>query len=207
MQVSKHSLKTRPYLGPTSLVPDLSLLMANAGRVRPGQLVLEPFVGTGSLAIAAAELGAVVLGSDIDIRVLRGKQGRNLFTCFAHYGIGVPELIRADNSMRYGGWCACAWQRFERAVCMEDGCRCYREQPMFHAVICDPPYGVRAGARKSGVEKREPITITADKRADIIPATSVYEAVDVSAHSVDALSTKHRNTATISSCACVCVRR
>lgn len=101
MQVSKHDLKKRPYLGPTSLVPDLSLLMANAARVQPHQLVLEPFVGTGSLAIAAAELGAVVLGTDIDIRVLRGKQGRNLSSCFAHYGLGKPELLRADNSLRY----------------------------------------------------------------------------------------------------------
>jgi hypothetical protein len=50
---------------------------------------------------------------------------------------------------------------------------------MFHSIICDPPYGVRAGARKSGVEKREPLVIAPEQRASIIPATSTYAAVDV----------------------------
>jgi hypothetical protein len=50
---------------------------------------------------------------------------------------------------------------------------------MFHSIICDPPYGVRAGARKSGVDKREPLVISPEQRASVIPATSTYAAVDV----------------------------
>ena len=35
----------------------------------------DPFVGTGSILVAAAHLGDVTLGADIDIRVVRdGKQ-------------------------------------------------------------------------------------------------------------------------------------
>ena len=41
-------------------------LTANAGRVSKGDLVLDPFCGTGSLLLAAASLGADVIGSDID---------------------------------------------------------------------------------------------------------------------------------------------
>ena len=40
-------------------------------QVRKGNLVFDPFAGTGSILIAAAHLGANTLGSDIDIRVLR----------------------------------------------------------------------------------------------------------------------------------------
>lgn len=40
-------------------------------QVRKGNLVFDPFAGTGSILIAAAHLGAYTLGSDIDIRVLR----------------------------------------------------------------------------------------------------------------------------------------
>jgi len=44
--------------------------------VRRGDLVYDPFVGTGSQLVAAAHLGALTLGADIDVRVLRdGKRG------------------------------------------------------------------------------------------------------------------------------------
>jgi tRNA G10 N-methylase Trm11 len=47
-----------------------------APQVRRGDLVYDPFVGTGSLLVAAAHLGALTLGADIDVRVLRdGKRG------------------------------------------------------------------------------------------------------------------------------------
>ena len=51
-------------------------------QVRKGQLVFDPFAGTGSILIAAAHLGAHTLGTDIDIRVLRdGKTASNGQAC------------------------------------------------------------------------------------------------------------------------------
>lgn len=51
------SLRTRKFIGNTSMDPTLSMLMANQAMVRPGDLVLDPFVGTGSLLVAAAKYG------------------------------------------------------------------------------------------------------------------------------------------------------
>lgn len=50
---------------------------------------------------------------------------------------------------------------------------------MFDAIICDPPYGVRAGGRKSGGRKLlkgvvAPYTVPDDKRTDHIPSTGAY---------------------------------
>lgn len=50
---------------------------------------------------------------------------------------------------------------------------------MFDAIICDPPYGVRAGGRKSGGRKLlkgvvEPYTVPDDKRLGHIPSTAPY---------------------------------
>lgn len=50
---------------------------------------------------------------------------------------------------------------------------------VFDAVICDPPYGVRAGGRKSGGRKLlkgvvDPYTVPDDKRRDHIPSTAPY---------------------------------
>lgn len=51
----------------------LSLLMANHAQVKPGDLILDPFVGSGSLLIAAAQFGGYVLGTDIDYLMLHAK--------------------------------------------------------------------------------------------------------------------------------------
>ena len=49
---SKYNLKKRPYLGPTSMDHELAFMMANQGLVQPGDWVYDPFVGTGSIAVA-----------------------------------------------------------------------------------------------------------------------------------------------------------
>ena len=50
-------------------------------QVKRGHLVFDPFVGTGSILVAAAHFGAQTIGADIDIRVVRdGKSS----ICIAH---------------------------------------------------------------------------------------------------------------------------
>ena len=56
-------------MGSTSLLRCLTLPWLV--QVRRGSLVFDPFVGTGSILVAAAALGARTLGADIDVRVLR----------------------------------------------------------------------------------------------------------------------------------------
>lgn len=51
----------------------LSLLMANQAQVKNGSLVLDPFAGTGSLLVAAAQFGGYVYGTDIDYLMLHGR--------------------------------------------------------------------------------------------------------------------------------------
>lgn len=53
--------------------PQLSFLMANQALVKKGDIVMDPFVGTGSLLVAAANFGAYVMGTDIDYLMLHGK--------------------------------------------------------------------------------------------------------------------------------------
>lgn len=53
--------------------PQLSLLMANQAKVVNGDIILDPFVGSGSLLVAAAHFGGFVFGSDIDYLMLHGK--------------------------------------------------------------------------------------------------------------------------------------
>lgn len=175
--VDQQTLKRRAYIGPTSMESEMALLMSNMALVQPHDLVIDPFVGTGSVLIPCATHGAVCFGTDIDIRVLLGTgvgvSGAgssaddatrvNVVSNFKQYNLPLPELLRADNSMSP----------------LVDRC-----QDMFDAVVCDPPYGIRAGARKSGrkrSKKGEDAATVSEKTklANYIPPTQPYAAEDV----------------------------
>lgn len=73
-------------------------------QVRRRGLVLDPYVGTGSILVAAAARGAYTMGSDIDVRVL--KQGKkcsrtgkqvDIYSNYEQYGLQYPVgLVRMD---------------------------------------------------------------------------------------------------------------
>ncbi|CAM6108617.1 unnamed protein product [Calypogeia fissa] len=159
--VVKYELSRRKYLGPTAMDAEISLLMANQALVQRGKLVYDPFVGTGSILVGAAHYGAMTMGADIDIRVIRDGKGpdRNVWSNFKQYDLPQPlGLIRADNNLR-------PWRPDLSEV--------------FDAIICDPPYGVRAGGRKSGGRRvlngtKDPYIISEAKRHDHIPSTAPY---------------------------------
>lgn len=100
-----YQLKSRTYLGPTAMDAEMAFLMANQAMAKPGKLIYDPFVGTGSILVAAAHFGAMTMvnfvhflfsncfdeeydllfcviyafvntqGADIDIRVVRDGKG------------------------------------------------------------------------------------------------------------------------------------
>lgn len=55
--VGTFALNLRPFVGTTAMNALCAHLSANAAQVKPGQRVLDPFCGTGSLLVAAAYLG------------------------------------------------------------------------------------------------------------------------------------------------------
>lgn len=143
----KYDLKKRNYIGPTSLDHYLAFIMSNLGHVKKGSLVFDPFVGTGSILVAMAHLGAICMGGDIDARVLRGemhagcraiKEKRGIFENFRIYGLPRPEIIRMDNHLV---------DRHLHRISVTNLVDGY-----FDAIVTDPPYGIRAGAKKSGME-------------------------------------------------------
>ena len=74
---------------------------------RTGGIVYDPFCGTGSILVAAAHFGAMTMGSDIDIRVIRhGKTDKktgdkvDVWTNFKDYKMPAPVgLFRFDLHM------------------------------------------------------------------------------------------------------------
>ena len=150
--MERFNLKHRKFLGPTSMDAELSFVMTNFGQVQNGSVVLDPFVGTGSILLSCALRGAYCIGTDIDIRVLRGRSlEENIFSNFDQFNLPRPEILRTDNAF-YS--------------------RHFRYHPPFYdAIICDPPYGIRAGARKTGSRLETPRPIADKHRHDHIAQT------------------------------------
>ena len=127
--INDYSLKRRDYISTTSMDSELALLTANISLAGPGKIFYDPFVGTGSFPIACSHFGATTMGSDIDARTVRGKEGRDIRTNFRQYGL------------------------FDKYL---DGFICdlthspLRVGNFLDGIICDPPYGVREGLRVLG---------------------------------------------------------
>lgn len=142
--IQVHSLKKRQFIGNTSMDAQLAIIMANQAQVKLGDMVLDPFVGSGSLLVAAAHFGAFVWGSDIDYLMLHGRTrptrvGQKIRT--------KDESIRG-NMRQYG-----TESRYLDVVVSDFSLHNWKPGLKFDAIITDPPYGVREPTEKIGIEK------------------------------------------------------
>ncbi|KAJ2149605.1 hypothetical protein IWW43_004177 [Coemansia sp. RSA 1935] len=132
--IDRFDVKKRKYLGNTTMDAELSLLMANQAQAQNGMFVYDPFVGTGSFLLTCAHFGACTVGSDIDGRQIRGTAG---------FKRGV-DGIRA-NLAQYN-----VESRVIDTAVFDASRNPWRPGPLFDAIVTDPPYGVRAGAKRQG---------------------------------------------------------
>ncbi len=83
----------RPFFQPGSMDPLEARAIANLAGARPGVRVVDPMCGTGGLLLEAGLLGAEVVGSDVQRKMIYGTR-RN----FRHYLEGEWSVLRADVS-------------------------------------------------------------------------------------------------------------
>ncbi|WRT63816.1 uncharacterized protein IL334_000741 [Kwoniella shivajii] len=166
---TSHDVKNRAYYGNTSMDSHMGFLMAGQALPAPGKLIYDPFVGTGSMLYAVAHWGAYVLGSDIDGRQIRGKmKGKEV----------KPGILRAAE--QYG-----IEDRFIDCLTYDVTRSPIRTGGWVDAIITDPPYGVRAGAKRTGRKeggkplREEPYLLPdgtySHKREDYLPPSRPYE--------------------------------
>ncbi|XP_070392050.1 tRNA (guanine(10)-N(2))-methyltransferase homolog isoform X2 [Dermacentor albipictus] len=106
------ALRTRKFIANTSMDPTLSVIMANMAKVKKSHLILDPFVGSGSLLVPAAFFGAYVLGTDLDYLLLHGK---------APYGIReATERIGTHKTYDIPGHLAAQHVPSKVAYCLKD---------------------------------------------------------------------------------------
>ncbi|CAO3697615.1 unnamed protein product [Rhizopus stolonifer] len=162
--VNKYNLKKRKYLGTTSMDAELSLVMANQALAAPGKLVYDPFVGTGSFLFTCAHFGAYTLGSDIDGRQIRGKGKAGIQSNVEQYNLQGRVLDTLVFDVCHSPWRSHEW---------------------IDAIVTDPPYGVRAGAKTLGRNDGKELAMRSYEgvlmhtREDYYPPTKPYEMSEV----------------------------
>jgi tRNA (guanine10-N2)-dimethyltransferase len=68
----KRKVRFRQFFSPISLHPKLARALVNLSRAREGEVLLDPFCGTGGVLIEAGLVGARVVGSDLDSSMVEG---------------------------------------------------------------------------------------------------------------------------------------
>lgn len=162
--LEQYDLRKRKYIGTTTFEAELSLVSCNLGHVKAGQIMYDPFVGTGSFLVAGAYFGALTTGSDIDGRLIRGKGSQN--TIKSNFKQYKNPLLFLD------------------VLTMDFTHNAFRSNLKFDSIVCDPPYGVREGLKVLGAknpskfEGKEDVEIEGEKaflRKDYIPTKKPYE--------------------------------
>lgn len=78
----------RPFFRSIALPVQLSRALVNLSRVKPGDTLLDPFMGTGSILIEAGLMGVKPLGMEIDWKIIHGAK-KNL----DFYGINATIVL------------------------------------------------------------------------------------------------------------------
>jgi len=81
----------KPFFHPSAMHAKLARCMVNLAKPKAGELVFDPFCGTGGILIEAALIGCRVLGVDIQRRMARGSLKN-----FAHFNVKPEAVIVAD---------------------------------------------------------------------------------------------------------------
>ncbi|XP_048882801.1 tRNA (guanine(10)-N2)-methyltransferase homolog [Brienomyrus brachyistius] len=168
--IRSHSVKTRHFIGNTSMDAGLSFIMANHARVKAHDLVFDPFVGTGSLLVACSHFGAYVCGTDIDYNTIHGigKASRK-----NQKWRGPDENIRA-NLRQY------ETEKFYVDVLVSDSSKAiWRQGPLFDAIITDPPYGIRESTRRTGSQKESSKSAEDFGGESHVPVSMAYHLSDI----------------------------
>jgi tRNA (guanine10-N2)-dimethyltransferase len=108
----KRKVGERPFFSPISLHPKYARALINLTGAARGSTVLDPFCGTGGIAIEAAEMGMRVIVSDFDPHMIAGTEENMQF-----YGLKLYDSQILDIGDIAEKW------------------------PDVDIVVTDPPYG------------------------------------------------------------------
>lgn len=90
-QFEERKVQNRPFFSPISLHPKIARSIVNLSTIKKGQVLLDPFCGTGGIILEAGLIGANVIGSDIEEKMIDGCR-----ITLNHYNVDNYKLFNSD---------------------------------------------------------------------------------------------------------------
>lgn len=87
----------RPFFHPGVMMPRMARTLVNLTHVQPGELLYDPFCGTGGFLLEGTLIGARPVGSDIDFDMIEGSR-ENLHNAVC-FGADTCRLPVRDNAV------------------------------------------------------------------------------------------------------------
>ncbi len=115
--------KFRPYAPSATMETYLSRALVNFTGVKPGEIFLDPFAGSGSIAMEASSIGAYTVALDKSFKHLLGLKVNAMY-----YDLDVKIVLGDATKLPFN-------------------------DKTFHAIATDPPYGRSAPVFKTSLEK------------------------------------------------------
>ncbi len=121
-EFAKRNPKLKPFFHPGVLMPHIARALVNISRVQSSELLLDPFCGSGGILVEAGLIGARVIGSDFQSKMVRGAK-LNLDFYNANYFLLIS-----------------------------DACNLPLKNRCIDAIVTDPPYGRSARIEARDIE-------------------------------------------------------
>ncbi|MCP8322061.1 MAG: hypothetical protein H3Z52_14165 [archaeon] len=83
--------RARPFFHPSALYPKFARGLVNLSHVKEGEIILDPFCGTGSILIEASIIGIDTIGIDISMKMCKGAMSN-----LKHYMLESLGIINSD---------------------------------------------------------------------------------------------------------------
>ena len=96
-QFEKRKVQYRPFFSPISLHPKLARALVNLSAIKEGETILDPFCGTGGILIEAGLIGARVIGSDIEEKMIDGCKKTLEFYQIKNYKLFCSDIGDINN--------------------------------------------------------------------------------------------------------------
>jgi tRNA (guanine10-N2)-dimethyltransferase len=91
-QYEKRRVQFRPYFSPISLHPKIARALVNLSGIRKDEILLDPFCGTGGILLEAGLIGAKVIGSDIEEKMIYGSKESLDFYKLKNYQLFCSDI-------------------------------------------------------------------------------------------------------------------
>lgn len=91
-QFEERKIQYRPFFSPISLHPKLARALVNLSSVKKGETLLDPFCGTGGILLEAGLIGAKIVGSDIENKMIEGCKKTLDFYNIKNYTLHCSDI-------------------------------------------------------------------------------------------------------------------